>query len=91
MSITLFEFVRSFVDGRISAPTFSDAYTELWRIERDSGLLQKDEPRLSECLSSVFCATDMYCADSEGREVYELDEDQLKSEVLIVFRKYLTS
>lgn len=91
MSAVLFEFAKSFVGGRISAIVFSDAYIELWRIERDSGFLQKDEQRLSECLSSMFCAADMYCANSEVRADYEFDDDQLKSEILTILGRYLAA
>lgn len=90
MSSSLFEIATSFVAGKISATSFSNSYIDLWRIERDNGILQKDESRLSECLSSIFCAADMYCADDELREVYEFDEKQLKYEVSTILKKYLS-
>lgn len=90
MSSTLFEVATSFVAGNISATSFSNSYIELWKTERDNGLLQKDDSRLSECLSSIFCAADMYCADDELREVYEFDEEQLKYEVSAILKKYLS-
>ncbi|MCU7280655.1 colicin immunity domain-containing protein [Pseudomonas peradeniyensis] len=80
MSLTLLEFARSYVAGRLTAEVFSEAYIELWRIERDRNLLQLDEPSLSECLSSIFCAADMYESD-ESREEYEFDDVMLKSKV----------
>lgn len=54
MSLTLLEFARSYVAGRLKAEVFSEAYIKLWKIERDSNVLQLDEPSLSECLSSIF-------------------------------------
>lgn len=86
MSVVLFEFARSFVVGRLSAAVFSEAYIELWKIERDKGLLVADELVLNECLSSIFCVADMYCGDGELREKYELDEEQLRSEVCSFLR-----
>ncbi|KNX78487.1 colicin immunity protein [Pseudomonas sp. 250J] len=80
MSLTLLEFARSYVAGRLTAEVFSEAYIELWKIERDRNLLQLDEPSLSECLSSIFCAADMYESD-ESREEYEFDDVMLKSKV----------
>jgi len=80
MSLTILEFARSFVAGRLTAQVFSEAYIELWKIERDKNVLQLDEPSLSECLSSIFCAADMYEPD-ESREDYELDGEMLRSEV----------
>ncbi|MEE4692201.1 colicin immunity domain-containing protein [Pseudomonas alliivorans] len=80
MSFTIFEFARSFVAGRLTPESFSEAYIELWKIERDKNLLQLDEPSLSECLSSIFCVADMYESD-ESREDYELDGEMLRSEV----------
>lgn len=81
MSLILLEFAKSFVSDRLSAEVFSDAYIELWKIERDKGLLLSDAPALSECLSSMFCAADMYCADDESREEYELNGEQLRVEI----------
>ncbi|OAE60626.1 colicin immunity protein [Achromobacter xylosoxidans] len=80
MSLTILEFARSYVAGSLTAEVFSVAYIELWKIERDRRLLQLDESALSECLSSIFCAADMYEPD-ESRAEYELDDEMLKSEV----------
>jgi len=81
MSFVLLEFARSFVLRKITAEEFADKYIELWKIERDSGLLLHDEPVLSECLSSIFCLADMYCASDDCREEYEINSDQLMLEV----------
>ncbi|TFH80881.1 MULTISPECIES: colicin immunity domain-containing protein [Pseudomonas] len=86
MSVTILEFAKSFVAGRVSACVFSEAYMELWKIERDSNLLQKDSGVLNECLSSIFCAADMYNSD-DSREEYEFDGEKLKSEVASLVRK----
>ena len=89
MSLTILEFARSYVAGRLKAEIFSEAYMELWKIERDSNVLQLDEPSLSECLSSIFCAADMYEPD-ESREEYELDDEMLKSKVASLMQKIVT-
>lgn len=81
MSFILFEFAKSFLAERLSAEIFSEAYIELWKIERDKNLLQKDEPYLGECLSSIFCAADMYNADDKSRKDYEFDNERLRLEV----------
>ena len=80
MSVTIFEFAKSFSNGKLSADIFSNAYMELWKIERDNELLQKDEASLSECLSSIFCVADLYNPAAD-REEYELDDKQLHAEV----------
>lgn len=49
-------------------------------------ILQLDEPSLSECLSSIFCAADMYEPD-ESREEYELNDEMLKSKVTSLMQK----
>jgi hypothetical protein len=79
--MTLLGFARSFVDGRVGADIFSEAYIELWKIERDGGIAAGDSSALSEILSSIFCVADMYVADDDFREDYELNGDQLISEV----------
>lgn len=86
MSSLLFDFSKSFVDGRLSAAIFSEAYIELWRIERDSENILNYDDKLSECLSSIFCLADMYNPDDD-REEYEFNEDQLRSEI----RKLISS
>lgn len=63
------------------AEVFSEAYIELWKIERDKGYLLGDVPELSECLSSIFCAADMYCGEDKLREEYELGADELRAEI----------
>lgn len=89
MSLTILEFARLYVAGRLTAKVFSEAYIELWKIERDRNVLQLDEPSLSECLSSIFCAADMYEPD-ESREEYELDDEMLKSKVASLMQKIVT-
>ncbi|MDH0893366.1 MULTISPECIES: colicin immunity domain-containing protein [unclassified Pseudomonas] len=86
MSVLLLRFAKSFAVGRLSAVVFSEAYIELWKIARDKGLLFADAPVLSECLSSIFCAADMYCGDDELREEYEFNDEQLRSEVFRVLQ-----
>ncbi|MDI3275917.1 colicin immunity domain-containing protein [Pseudomonas sp. AL03] len=81
MSLIILEFAKSFVAGRLSAEIFSEAYIELWKIERDNNFLQRDTANLSECLSSIFCAADMY-SPGDSREEYELDDEGLKLEVV---------
>ncbi|MWK59162.1 colicin immunity protein [Pseudomonas otitidis] len=89
MSLTVLEFARSFVAGRLTAEVFSEAYIELWKIERDRKVLQLDEPSLSECLSSIFCAADMYEPD-ESTEEYELDDEVLRSEVASLVQEIIS-
>ncbi|WP_440778860.1 colicin immunity domain-containing protein [Pseudomonas syringae] len=86
MSLTILEFARSYVAGRLTSEIFSEAYIELWKIERDKNVLQLDDPSLSECLSSIFCAADMYEPD-ESREDYELDDEMLRTEVMSLVQK----
>ncbi|KFB99278.1 colicin D family immunity protein [Trabulsiella guamensis ATCC 49490] len=80
MSYLLVEFARSFGSGRLSAVAFAEAYMELWRIERDNKNILNYDESVSECLSSVFCAADMYNPDDD-REEYEFDDEQLRNEI----------
>ncbi|WPU24779.1 colicin immunity domain-containing protein [Cedecea neteri] len=76
MSLIILEFVRSFVDERITPQVFAEAYIELYRIERDNNFLLKEETGVSECLSSIFCLADLYNPDAD-KEEYELDDKKL--------------
>lgn len=80
MSLTVLALAKSFVSERLSADQFSDAYIEIWKFEGESGLLQKDEPKLNGCLSSIFCLADLYNPEPD-REEYELDENQLREKI----------
>lgn len=90
MSLTILEFAKSFVAGRLAVEVFSEAYIELWKIERDKNVLQLDAPSLSECLSSIFCAADMF-EPKESREAYELDGEMLRSEVARLVQSLVTN
>ncbi|RMR13703.1 colicin immunity domain-containing protein [Pseudomonas syringae group genomosp. 3] len=87
MSLTILEFARSYAAGRLTSETFTEAYIELWKIERDRNVLQLDEPSLSKCLSSIFCAADMYEPD-DSREEYELDDGILRAEVANLIQNF---
>ncbi|MBI0132170.1 colicin immunity domain-containing protein [Snodgrassella sp. W8132] len=80
MSLIALEFAKSFVNGRITAQVFAEAYIELYRIERDNGLLLKDEDSVSECLSTIFCLADLYNPDFD-KEEYELNDKQLIEQI----------
>ncbi len=80
LSVTLLKFAESFVVGRLTAEQFSDAYIELWKIERDLGLYSADDDKLSEALSTIFCFADLYFG-GEDREEYELDDHSLRLKV----------
>lgn len=86
MSLTLLNFSRSFLAERLTAEVFSVAYMELWKIERDNGILQLDDPELNACLFSIFCASDMYAPEGV-RDEFEFDDEMLRKEVLSLVRE----
>ncbi len=87
MSITILALAKSFISERLTADEFSNSYMELWKFERDSNLLKEDESSLSECLSSIFCLTDLYTPDLD-REEYELNEEQLRAQITEIIDKF---
>ncbi|NBM96098.1 colicin immunity protein [Proteus penneri] len=80
MSFMLLAFTKSYAEGRIKPETFSEAYIELYRLERDYDLLLKDNNKLSECLSSIFCIADLYNPNLD-KEEYELNDEELLIQV----------
>jgi hypothetical protein len=80
MSEALLIFARRFVRGDLDAPSFTDAYIQQWKVERDSGLLISDDAQVSEALSSIFCLADLFNPDHD-RAQYEFDEVRLRSKV----------
>ncbi|MES2661949.1 MAG: colicin immunity domain-containing protein [Pseudomonadota bacterium] len=80
MSMTVLALAKSFTEEKLSAEQFSNSYMEIWKFERDSNLLQKDDSSLSECLSTIFCLADLYNPEI-NRDEYELDEKQLRVKV----------
>ena len=80
MSFTILEFVKSFINERISTEVFVDAYIDLYQIERDNNLLIKDKDDVSECLSTIFCLVDLYNPNSD-KEYYELNAKELSEKI----------
>ncbi|MBV6754276.1 colicin immunity protein [Pseudomonas chlororaphis] len=87
MSFELLAFAEFFVFGELSADEFRDAYIERWRLKRDTDVSLQDAPVLSGCLSSIFCAADMYGPDSDRLE-YEFDSERLRAEVVKLIEAY---
>ncbi|EKT65115.1 colicin immunity domain-containing protein [Providencia burhodogranariea] len=86
MSFILLEFTKSYVQGRVKPETFSEAYIELYRIERDQNLLLKDNAELSEYLSSIFCIVDLYNPELD-KEEYEFNDEDLFIQVSTELKK----
>lgn len=80
MSMVLSKFAESFVNERLTADIFADAYMELWKIERDLGLVAQDTGMLSQVNSTIFLMADLYNPESE-RDDYEFDEEELRLNV----------
>jgi hypothetical protein len=80
MSHRLLDLISQFLERKIPVSTFVDGYVDGWRGERNSGELLKDDPVVSETLSSAFCIVDLY-DPTEDREDYEFDEVQLRIEL----------
>nr|WP_314263752.1 colicin immunity domain-containing protein [uncultured Moellerella sp.] len=76
MSFILLEFTKSYIKGRVKPDIFTEAYIELYRIERDHNFLIKDNAKLNECLSSIFCIADLYNPELD-KEEYELNDEDL--------------
>ena len=86
MSISLIKFAESFIDGRLNANVFANAYMELWKIERDLGIGAQDPANLSEVISSIFCIADLYNPEPD-RDGDELDEKDLYSYIKLELEK----
>ena len=86
MSIVLSKFAESFVNERLTADIFADAYMELWNIERDLGLASKDSGILSQVNSTIFLMADLYNPEPD-RDDYEFDEDILRLNVKLELDK----
>ena len=86
MSIVLSKFAESFVNERLTADIFADAYIELWNIERDLGLASKDSGILSQVNSTIFLMADLYNPEPD-RYDYEFDEDILRLNVKLELDK----
>lgn len=87
MSHTLILFAKSFINERLTMLEFSGAYQELWRIERDTGVLKCDENELSELISEIFILVDLF-SEHENRKDYELDEQSLREKIASVIDSY---
>lgn len=73
MSSALLSITKEYLTGQLGPSAFASKFIDGWKYERDSGLLLKDDPTLSELLSDIFSLADNFNAD-EDRESYELDD-----------------
>ncbi|WP_338846803.1 colicin immunity domain-containing protein [Massilia sp. W12] len=80
MSKELLIIANKFLIGEISAIDFVEVYIEKWRSERNASLLLKDDPNLSEILSTIFCYADLFNPEND-RKPYEYDELTLKNNI----------
>ena len=87
MTYTILEFVNSFVNSRLSADDFANAYLELWRIEREREVWKHKEYDLGGVLASIFCVADLYNPDDD-KEDYEFNDDQLKHKVIELLKEH---
>lgn len=83
MSKELMDFVQYFLEDPKNCSMFCDQYIHHWKDERDKGELLLDDAKTSEALSSIFCLADLFNPD-KSRDEYELDERNLRSEILKV-------
>ncbi|MGP5495590.1 colicin immunity domain-containing protein [Psychrobacter celer] len=88
MSISLLKFTESFLQGRIDAEVFTNAYIEFFRIERDINVTSSDSPNLNEVLSSIFSIADLYNPEDD-REEYEFDEKNLRKYIELELEKIM--
>lgn len=79
MSQALKNYIDSFIAKDIPANYFASGYMVKWKAERNNNLLAKDNEKLSELLSSVFCLADMY-NPGDTRDGYEFNDEQLWNE-----------
>ena len=84
------QLIEDFVANRICACRFSDEFTSLWILGRDSGKSDSSEDVAKERLldrvvSQIFTACDVYQSDDEYRTEYEYSEEELRSFVLGIF------
>jgi hypothetical protein len=73
----IFELLRMFVEGKISATEFEGKYISLWRKMRDSGELSSINSKTDDALDKLFTAVDAYCSYETLRDDNDIDENQL--------------
>lgn len=86
MSQYLVTVVKDFLHDNTDCLSFCEQYAKLWKNERDSGELPKDDASTSEALASIFCLVDLF-NPANIREEYEFNEESLRQEISKVASK----
>jgi hypothetical protein len=86
MSDKLLTFAKEFLRTKSDPEIFVDEFMGQWKKERDTGLALSDTNQISEALSSIFCAADMF-NPSDDRENYEFNESMLRFEIEMVLKQ----
>lgn len=87
MSITLLNFIKAYLNERIDTHCFVNAYIELWRIERDLGISNIDEEKLSLFLASIFYISDLYNPEYD-KEEFEFNDKELFEKIYEEFELF---
>lgn len=78
--------MKSFIQGTASAEDFKSEFMSLWRQQRDCEEFQESELSYYEAIDSVFTALDCYCPDESVRDAYDIDEYELRKQVMTVLQ-----
>lgn len=74
--------IDSFLSRNISASDFEVSYLKEWRCYRDADIVRNTDKNTQRYFDSVFSAVDAYCSDPELIEADDLNEDELREEVI---------
>ncbi|WP_425502864.1 colicin immunity domain-containing protein [Pseudomonas spelaei] len=85
--MVIIDLAKQLTDSSISGKDFTARFFKLWRSERDSGILGRDDKSLGRCLSLMFGLVDSF-TDGPKDHPAELTENELKQEISKLLSSY---
>jgi len=82
---TLLDIVGAFLADKMTAPEFERQYMHEWQRCRDEKLLSAESLIARGAYNQIFTALDCYCSDPQLRGPKDIDEHQLREEVVVLF------
>lgn len=86
--MNIITIIDAFITGSICANDFEKKYLIEWRRLRDNSELNDINSELISKLGRIFTVLDMYCADASLREAGDLNDEDLLTKVMEIFREF---
>lgn len=82
--------IQFYLAKKIDGTTFQKRYMDLWRQYANSDVMLELDDRFDGAIDRIFTALDCFCEDPLLRSDDDLDDEQLRTEVIAIARDLLS-